>query len=297
MRKQKKAGRPPLGEHIKKKRKALRCYIKTAELHVEIMREAGMDFIDYSAVKTGRPSLSSGEKYDRAKHAFNQAMQELHKYEKSQGFKLSDISDVKNSEDPVVDKNKGKITTGRPKRDELAELDYKIRYLNRQIARVESESDVELDAGRGRPRAQRSERLANFKTEKERVIKELQEKERGLEGVSRASRNLKRARDAVRLKKIEIKNALDVEKIKLNLELEQLEKTVVKQNHELKIESKRAELREGIQEVENRISEETDSSLVAMYLSDKKTLELKLNRYDYQASFDAYDEYLKAKNA
>ena len=292
------AGRPPLSDYEKMRRKAHKSYIKVKKAHEAVISEVSFDFVEFASSKDGRPSLSVGEIYDRAKKDFNESLNALNRHEKSYDLPVSSIEDVKILNDPAV--ANGRIEIGRPAKNELDKMDHQLRYLDRQIARIELEPDVAEEelgrtGGRGRPKTTRSERLAYYELENQSVRSKIKTLESKLEGVPKAERELKKARDLVRLTKADIKKASDDLKSELASKLEKYEESVTSLAYKLKVEKTRVALREEMKTLEGKISTQNDSHAVDVLNNEYKALERKLNRYDYQSQAGAYDEHLMSK--
>lgn len=208
---------PKIGEHEKKRRKAHKAYKAVKEQYELLVNEIESDFVDSSETKLGRLPVPIGEKYDRAKREFNDAINALNHYEGLVGVKLSTVSDIKKLGSSVADPDVK--PTGRPKNDELAKLDADIRHYQRQIKRVESEPvTTEEEAGghgkNGRPKLSTEARLHSYRTKIQKAEDEIALIEMKLKAVPKAERNLKKARDRLRFAKIDYKKAVDPEEQK-----------------------------------------------------------------------------------
>lgn len=294
-------GRPKIGEHEKRRRKAHRDYWEVKNRYDLLVREIELDFLDSNIPRLGRSELSIGELYDRAKQEFNDSLRELNNYEKLVDAKISSVGDIKRVTDPAIDN--GNAATGRPKNNELAELDHEIRYLTRQIDRVLQEPEtLPEEAGRqgniGRPKTTREERLHSYRTRRQEVENKIAQIEIRMESGSiiKAERDLKKARDRLRFAKMDFKKASGNEKNLLANDIELHEESVKNRTISLKAAKKRAELVSKIEGIRSELQVETSSYKAERLLSDLKAVEDKYHKFaEHQKNMEVLDEYIENK--
>lgn len=211
---QSKPGRPRLDPHVKLMRRVYRGYIdyRKAKTLIEDEDKAQEKLLSEGKISKKLASAHTNQ-YTRAKRKYNVATSELRAYELENNLETTNLDEIISIGDSTVVNSDLTYRVGRPRLDELGYMDERVRYFERKIAEVSKEKDLEgeeleakINAGRGRPFTQPSERVQRYATDKEAMLAKIKEEEKKLEGYELAERRLKTARDDARLLKKAIKD-------------------------------------------------------------------------------------------
>jgi hypothetical protein len=195
------------------RRKVHRLYLKAERLKVvsEADSSAKNTIQRPQAKKMGRPTLSASTKYKRAREEYESELEQLKRIELENAVEHIDIADIN---DPALDVLGG-AKVGRPAGDKLTAMDAELLRLNRKREGLGAREVLS---------ARNQSKLRRLQIEILLLEEAIAREENELDDVGRQERIVKRARDSVRLKRLQIKKAQDSELLsELNRELLSLE--------------------------------------------------------------------------
>ena len=264
------AGRPKMDDHTKLIRRVYRSFIKMKELVFLINLEEQL------LETTGSTSGAYVKSYALTKRMYQKVNRDLRDFESNNGLEHVAFEDIMKAGDPIVD-DELQVKVGRKRKTKLDALDSQVRYIDKQIARVVNEEDkvhVSRGDGRGRPKVSKTVRISKYNTRKEELLAQIGVLETELDMVSVAIRGVKKARDAIRITKQNIKVAVDVdERLELIKQLDFDQALLVREQTFVKTIKKRALLQQQLEIIISNLNGINDNSLESKIMRKALTVE------------------------
>lgn len=197
-------GRPKLDEYTKLKRRVFRALIRLDEARsLQKLAEGNLGFLKIQS--RGKDPVS------KANDALEKALNELRSYEHSEGCKAVSIDIIRSEGDISIVKDDLKIPVGRKKNSELDKLDADLRENKRIILRIENEEQKKQKGRKpgvlGRPVDSKEQRIQKMRVRQAEIIQKIETLESWLDDVELAEREVKKARDKIRLIKLDFKRS------------------------------------------------------------------------------------------
>ena len=263
-------GRPKMDDHTKLIRRVYRSFIKMKELIFLI--NLGEQLLE----TTGGTSGTYVKSYTLTKRMYQKVNRDLRDFESNNGLEHVELEDIMKAGDPIVD-DELQVKVGRKRKTKLDALDYQVRYIDKQIARVVNEEDkanVSRGDGRGRPKVSKTVRISKYKIRQEALLAQIDVLEMELDMVSVAIRGVKKARDAIRITKQNIKVEVDVdERLELINQLDLDQALLVREQTLVKTIKKRALLQEQLEIIISNLNGINDNSLESKIMRKALTVE------------------------
>ena len=263
-------GRPKVNDHTKLIRRVYRSFIKMKELIFLI--NLGEQLLK----TTGGTSGTYVKSYTLTKRMYQKVNRDLRDFESNNGLEHVELEDIMKAGDPIVD-DELQVKVGRKRKTKLDALDYQVRYIDKQIARVVNEEDkanVSRGDGRGRPKVSKTVRINKYKIRQEALLAQIDVLEMELDMVSVAIRGVKKARDAIRITKQNIKVEVDVdERLELINQLDLDQALLVREQTLVKTIKKRVLLQEQLEIIISNLNGINDNSLESKIMRKALTVE------------------------
>lgn len=262
---ERKAGRPKMDELEKLRREAYKTHLSMENFTKLAETEKKLNLIEEQTTgRQGRKPKTAEQRADDARRKFLNLLISIRKIESERGIEHKNVLEL--YDDSI------KSLAGKPKGDEIDELDYKLLTINRQIAKLQALPDEPEQQKMGRKRISTVQKIRQLKIEKAIIEARIGDFEENLVGIEIDNRKLKKARTALRLAKKDLKNGSEVDSFALNAKVKAAEKEVSRLNTIVTCMQKIEDLRAEANRIEELLKNESDD--IAIKLLKKKATKI-----------------------
>ncbi|MDF4819784.1 hypothetical protein P3547_19855 [Vibrio parahaemolyticus] len=193
--------RTVLPDYEKALRAACRSYVKLQELMAIARAETDEDrqkIAELNKSRRGRPSKTAKDIAHKAQETYQQALARVRELEKKESRPEMSEFDIQAYNDPIINKPKGSGHSGQPKNNEIDDLEATIRRIRKRIAAIESGAEVSKYIAK-------EEKVAGCEKQIQDALEQIKELEALLTPPESAYQEIKRARQARREARAELK--------------------------------------------------------------------------------------------